>query len=59
MIKKEFYAQNDEEVRIIFDPYRRRIIRVFLNSSVPMTVKQVADTIGEHPSKVHYHVRNS
>lgn len=56
MLKKEFYAQNDEEVRVIFDPYRRKIIRVFLSSLEPFTVKQVADILGEHPSKVHYHV---
>ena len=56
MIKKEFYAKNDEEVKILFDPYRRRILKVYLDAKEPLTVKQVATVLNEKPSKVHYHV---
>jgi DNA-binding transcriptional ArsR family regulator len=56
MIKKEFYAKDDLEVKILFEPYRRRILRVYLDSKESLTVKQVATILGEKPSKVHYHV---
>jgi len=56
MNPNEFHAKNDEEVKILFDPYRRRILKVYLDSEEPLTVKQVATILGEKPSKVHYHV---
>lgn len=56
MLSKEFYAKNDEEVRILFDPYRRKILKIYLESTEPLTVKQVATILNEQSSKVHYHV---
>lgn len=49
--------RTDEELKVFTDPYRMRIIETFLQNDQPMTVKQVADTLGEVPAKVHYHVK--
>jgi DNA-binding transcriptional regulator GbsR (MarR family) len=47
----------DEEIRIVSDPYRLRIIAVYKESAKPMTVKEVAVAMNEVPAKVHYHVK--
>lgn len=49
--------QNDEELKIFTDPYRMKIIDTFLETDDPLTVKMVADIMGEVPAKVHYHVQ--
>ncbi|MEC9485366.1 MAG: helix-turn-helix domain-containing protein [Candidatus Izemoplasma sp.] len=49
--------KTDEELKIFTDPYRMKIIETFRESDSPMTVKQVADSLGEVPAKVHYHVK--
>lgn len=49
--------RSDEEVKVFTDPYRLRIIDTFYESSLPLTVKGVADAMGEVPAKVHYHVQ--
>jgi hypothetical protein len=48
--------KTDEEFKIFADPYRMRIIDVFKEAKEPLTVKAVADVLGEVPAKVHYHV---
>lgn len=48
---------SEEELKIFSDPYRMKIIRVFQRSKTPLTVKGVADIMGEVPAKVHYHVK--
>lgn len=45
------------EVKVYSDPYRLEILEVFYKADQPVTVKQVADTMGETPAKVHYHVK--
>ena len=55
--KKIFVAKTAEQVKMIFDPYRLRIIKTLFESKKEMTVKQLADAIGEAPNKVHYHVK--
>lgn len=47
----------DNEMKIFTDPYRMKIINTLLDATRPMTVKQIADTLGEVPAKVHYHVK--
>jgi len=56
MRPRDYHAKNDNEVKILFDPYRRRILKIYLDSKEPLTVKQVATILEEKPSKVHYHV---
>ena len=51
------YLKTDEEVKIAWDPYRLKILSTFRLSKEPLTVKQVADRMGEVPAKVHYHVQ--
>lgn len=46
-----------EEIKAISDPYRLKILIKFINKGEPATVKQIADDMGEVPSKVYYHVK--
>jgi len=49
--------ETDEEIKIFSDPYRMRIINTYIKVGEPLTVKGVADQMGEVPAKVHYHVK--
>lgn len=51
------HIESDEEIKIFSDPYRMRIINAYIKAGEPMTVKGVADMMGEVPAKVHYHVK--
>lgn len=55
--KNEIIYDTDKEMKIVLDPYRAKIIKVYEDSKEPLTVKQVADSLGEVPAKVHYHVK--
>lgn len=57
MGKGKRIIQTDEEIKIFADPYRMRIMEVFIEHKEPMTVKEVADHMGEVPAKIHYHVK--
>ncbi|PAT02207.1 hypothetical protein CI105_02355 [Candidatus Izimaplasma bacterium ZiA1] len=57
MARNERVISTDEEIKIFSDPYRMKIIEVFLDSDEPITAKKVADIMGEVPAKVHYHVQ--
>ena len=57
MEEKLRVIKTDEELKIFTDPYRMKIIETFRENEEPMTVKQVADSLGEVPAKVHYHVK--
>ncbi|AWB43395.1 transcriptional regulator [Paenibacillus sp. CAA11] len=46
-----------EEIKIYSDPYRLKIFNNFHLIGRPATVKEVADTMGEVPAKVYYHVK--
>lgn len=46
-----------EEIKVFSDPYRLQILRCFNQLGQPATVKQIADEMGEVPSKVYYHVK--
>lgn len=56
-MKTELVLKTLKEIRAFQDPYRQQIIKVFERSNKPMTAKQVADILGEPPSKIHYHVK--
>lgn len=49
--------ETDEELKIFSDPYRMKIINAYIKAGKPLTVKGVADLMGEVPAKVHYHVK--
>jgi len=46
-----------EELKVISDPFRLRIINVYKEHEGPLTVKGCADILNEVPAKVHYHVQ--
>ncbi|PKM67135.1 MAG: ArsR family transcriptional regulator [Firmicutes bacterium HGW-Firmicutes-2] len=49
--------ETDDEIKIFSDPYRMKIINAYIKAKRPLTVKGVADIMGEVPAKVHYHVK--
>ncbi|MGN7165808.1 helix-turn-helix domain-containing protein [Paenibacillus cellulositrophicus] len=46
-----------EEIRIYSDPYRLKILSCFQKADQPMTIKDIADKLGEVPAKVYYHAK--
>ncbi|GAA0730904.1 ArsR family transcriptional regulator [Clostridium malenominatum] len=46
-----------EEIKAVSDPYRMKIIKYFKDENRALTVKELADSLGEVPAKVHYHVK--
>ncbi|MBN2851430.1 MAG: helix-turn-helix transcriptional regulator [Clostridia bacterium] len=56
-MSKELVLKTLKEIRAFQDPYRQQIIRVLDRLGRPATAKQIADILGEPPSKVHYHVK--
>ena len=49
--------QSVDDINAFIDPFRTKIMRVMKNRHCPMTVKEIADEIGEVPAKVYYHVK--
>ena len=56
-MKKELIITTDEEVKMIFDPLRKKIILVYLKEKKSFTAKQVATKINVAPAKVNYHIK--
>lgn len=54
--KKIFIAKTAEEVKMIFDPLRLRILETIYHKDHEMNVKDIAKEIEEAANKVHYHV---
>lgn len=49
---------NDKEIRVMTDPYRLKIYHIFINAKPhALTVKDVADRMGEPHGKVYYHIK--
>lgn len=46
-----------EDIRVISDPFRLKILVCFDDDEVPLTVKQLSKQLGEVASRVHYHVK--
>ena len=57
MIEEVRLLETDEEIKIGFNPYKLRIMWIYTRNPEPMTAKQIADEMGEPPSKVHYHIQ--
>lgn len=47
----------DEQIKAITEPYKIKILLAFESIDKPATVKQVADSMKEPPSKLYYHVK--
>lgn len=56
-MKEVKHLKTLEEIRALSDPYRYKILNCFYKIGEPITVKQLADELGEVPAKVHYHVK--
>lgn len=54
---KEKILNTLEEIKVISDPFRLKILFVFEEGHTPLTVKQMAVKLEEVPAKVHYHVK--
>lgn len=54
-MEKEKVIASLEEIKVFTDPFRMKVLFTF--DEEPLTVKQIADKLGEIPSKVHYHVK--
>lgn len=46
-----------DEIRAFSDPYRIKILNEFSSLNKPATSKQIADIMGDVPSKVYYHIK--
>ncbi|MCM1988610.1 helix-turn-helix domain-containing protein [Oceanirhabdus seepicola] len=56
MIEK-LILRSREEIKIMTDPYRVEIINIMKNHGSPMTVKEIAEKMGEAHGKVYYHIK--
>jgi predicted ArsR family transcriptional regulator len=56
-MQKEKVLSTLEEIKVISDPFRFKILVLFNKESGSLTVKQMAVKLKEVPSKVHYHVK--
>lgn len=56
-MKKQIILKSLEEIKVISDPFRTKILFLFDDAMEPLTVKQMAVKLEEVPSKVHYHVK--
>lgn len=45
------------QIKTFSDPYRMLIFKTFSNSEEAVTIKRVADIMGEVPAKVYYHAK--
>ncbi|MCL6460082.1 MAG: helix-turn-helix domain-containing protein [Gorillibacterium sp.] len=57
MDKETIVLKTIDEIKIYSDPYRLSILHAFNRLGRPATVKEVADSMGEAPGKVYYHVK--
>jgi predicted ArsR family transcriptional regulator len=56
-MQKEKILNTLEEIKVISDPFRFKILVLFNEDNGALTVKQMAVKLNEVPSKVHYHVK--
>ena len=54
---KKLILEKEKDLKIFLDPFRSRIMDVVRDAEQPMTVKEIADFLGEVPAKVYYHVK--
>lgn len=46
-----------EDIKIFIDPFKLKILNYMRAVATSLTVKQIADGLGEVPSKIHYHIK--
>lgn len=56
-MEKEKVLTTLEQIRIYSDPYRIEILFNFQKFDRPATCKEIADSMGEIPAKVYYHIK--
>lgn len=56
-MKERIVLTDLKAIKAYSDPYKVMILQTYYKLHRPATVKQVADTMGEVPAKVHYHVK--
>lgn len=56
ILKSTMVARTEEEIKVLFNPFRLKILDTFLLYKKPITVKQLSTLLGKQPSFVHYHV---
>lgn len=56
IMEERIYLHTDKQLKVVYDPYRMRIIETYFKTRTPQTATQIAEIIGEPPGKVHYHV---
>ncbi len=57
IMKKIITLTTPEQIKTFSDPYRVQIMFSYKKFNRPATVKEIADSMGETPAKVHYHVK--
>lgn len=57
MERKLLVLKTDEDVKMVFDPFRKKIVTTYLEKREPLTSKQIATIIDEAPAKVNYHIK--
>lgn len=56
-MKDEMKLTDMDSIKAFSDPYKLKILNVFNRLGRPATSKEVADKMGEVPSKVYYHIK--
>lgn len=57
-MKEKLILKTNDEIRTMTDPYRIDIVQIFRkNNNIPLTVKDIADALGEPHGKVYYHIK--
>jgi len=57
MDKKILVLKTDQDVKMVFDPFRKKIVIAYLDSDKSLTAKQVGELLDESPAKVNYHIK--
>lgn len=56
-MEKKKILSTIEEIKAYNDPYRLKIFMNYVRIGRPATGKEIADIMGEAPSKIHYHIK--
>lgn len=56
-MKESIFLKTSNEIKIMSNPIRIRVIKSYHKYGKPATVKQIAGFMGEVPANIHYHVK--
>jgi len=56
-VEKEKVLTTLDQIRVYSDPYRIEILFSFKKFDRPATCKEIADSMGEVPAKIYYHIK--